>query len=78
MDYKFGKKNISQNTQSGKPVFLKVQYSQKDEAKALGCFWNPKVKSWYIYDNHPNFEEVSQKYNNVIEEKISITTNIKI
>lgn len=29
-------------------LFLNVPYAEKDEAKALGARWNPKVKKWYI------------------------------
>lgn len=28
-------------------LFLNVPYEEKDEAKALGARWNPKVKKWY-------------------------------
>ena len=28
-------------------LFLNVPYAEKDEAKALGARWNPKVKKWY-------------------------------
>ncbi len=28
-------------------LFLNVPYAEKDEAKALGAKWNPKVKKWY-------------------------------
>lgn len=28
-------------------LFLNVPYSEKEEAKALGAKWNPKVKKWY-------------------------------
>lgn len=29
-------------------LYLNVPYNEKDEAKALGAKWNPKVKKWYI------------------------------
>jgi hypothetical protein len=29
-------------------TFLKVPYSEKDEAKKLGARWNPEKKSWYV------------------------------
>lgn len=28
-------------------LYLNVPYSEKDEAKALGARWNPRVKKWY-------------------------------
>lgn len=28
-------------------LYLKVPYSEKDEAKALGAKWNVKAKKWY-------------------------------
>ncbi|EKD98127.1 MAG: hypothetical protein ACD_23C00570G0002 [uncultured bacterium] len=30
---------------------LSVPFAQKDEAKALGARWNPKVKRWFVPDN---------------------------
>ncbi len=29
-------------------LYLNIPYNEKDEAKALGAKWNPKVKKWYI------------------------------
>ena len=31
-------------------IFLKVPYSEKDEAKALGARWNNARKCWYVPD----------------------------
>jgi hypothetical protein len=28
-------------------VWLKVPYREKEEAKAVGCRWDPKAKRWY-------------------------------
>lgn len=28
-------------------VFLEVPYKEKEEAKALGCHWNPEARKWY-------------------------------
>ena len=33
---------------SPKPVFLKVPYSQKDAAKALGAKWDKIARSWFV------------------------------
>lgn len=29
------------------PLLLDVPYAEKDEAKALGAWWNPEIKKWY-------------------------------
>jgi hypothetical protein len=29
---------------------LHVPYEEKDEAKALGAWWNPALRSWYVPD----------------------------
>lgn len=31
-------------------LLLNVPYSEKDEAKALGAYWNPTLKRWYVKD----------------------------
>ena len=31
-----------------KPIILEVPYSEKDQAKALGAKWNPKMKKLYV------------------------------
>ena len=32
-------------------ILLNVPFSEKDEAKALGAKWNPKIKKWYVTKN---------------------------
>jgi len=43
--------------QSGQPgagagqrerIYLQVPFAEKDEAKALGAYWDPEQRSWYI------------------------------
>lgn len=29
-------------------LYLNVPYAEKDEAKALGARWNPRIKKWYV------------------------------
>jgi hypothetical protein len=29
-------------------VYLKVKYTDKNEAKKLGCRWDPEDKEWYV------------------------------
>jgi len=29
-------------------IYLNIPYADKEEAKALGCKWNPKRKKWFI------------------------------
>lgn len=31
-----------------KPTILNVPFAEKDEAKALGARWDPKLKKWYV------------------------------
>lgn len=32
-------------------VYLHVPYSEKDDAKKLGCRWDPDRKKWYCIDS---------------------------
>lgn len=38
-------------------IYLNVPFAQKEEAKALGARWNPRVKKWYYEGNVKNFEK---------------------
>lgn len=42
-------------------LFLDVPFEEKDEVKALGARWNPKVKKWYA-DIFEGFGEWRKKY----------------
>lgn len=33
-------------------VYLNVPYDDKEEAKELGCRWDPDAKKWYYIDNY--------------------------
>jgi ribonuclease HI len=37
---------------NNKKIYIKVPYTQKDNAKKLGALWDFKRKSWYIFENH--------------------------
>ena len=41
-------------------LFLDVPYAQKEEAKALGARWNPKVRKWYIDSNPAQYIKFEQ------------------
>lgn len=36
----------------GKKVYLKVPFAKKDQAKKLGCRWDPDAKSWYCFESN--------------------------
>jgi ribonuclease HI len=38
-------------TISKEKIYLDVPFAKKDEAKKLGCRWDPDKKKWYILDN---------------------------
>jgi hypothetical protein len=33
------------------PIYLNVKYTEREEAKALGAFYNAEFKAWYIPNN---------------------------
>ena len=33
-------------------ILLNVPFSEKDEAKKLGAWWNPELKKWYVKDRN--------------------------
>lgn len=37
------------------PVLLNVPYIEKEEAKALGAKWDPKIKKWYAVKDYTKF-----------------------
>lgn len=40
-------------------LFLNVPYELKDQAKELGCFWDPEFKLWYLpYNKMANREKL--------------------
>ncbi len=44
------------------PLKLNVPYSEKDEAKAKGAFWNPEYKTWFIPDSSYSLLNDFQKW----------------
>ncbi len=46
----------------GKKIFLYVPYSDKEEAKKYGCWWNPNKKKWFFYDKNKNKEYIINKW----------------
>lgn len=49
-------------------LLLDVQYSEKDEVKALGAKWNPALKKWYVKDRYDyyKFAKWIMPYGNII------------
>jgi hypothetical protein len=47
----------------GKKVYLRVPFSRKDEAKALGAEWDGTAKKWFAYDKSPNLSRVDKYFN---------------
>ena len=46
------KVNFDNKTTTNKEkIYLDVPFAKKDEAKKLGCRWDPDKKKWYILDN---------------------------
>jgi hypothetical protein len=43
-------------------VELRVPYSEKDEAKALGARWDPSMKKWYTFNNNPHYYELIERW----------------
>jgi hypothetical protein len=41
---------------------LRVPYSEKDEAKALGARWDGLVKKWYTLSSNPNHRELLNRW----------------
>jgi len=59
-------------------LFLNVPYSEKDEAKALGARWNPKVKKWYINVPQEDYIKFSKWILRNTEDAIIATQNLYI
>lgn len=43
-------------------VYLKVPYADKDEAKSLGCRWDPEVKKWWTFKDNKNYTEIKSNW----------------
>ena len=44
-------------------IYLKVPYDRKDEVKTKGGRWDNKKKSWYIYSDNKNKDELLEIFN---------------
>jgi len=44
-------------------TYIKVSFSQKDKAKALGARWDASVKSWYYIASHLSEEKIRELKN---------------
>ena len=45
-----------------KRIDLRVPYSEKDEAKALGARWDAGSKRWYTLSSNPNSNELIDRW----------------
>ena len=43
-------------------VYLAVPFSEKEHAKQLGARFDCDIKKWYIMSNHPNLDELQEKW----------------
>jgi ribonuclease HI len=43
--------NTKNNSRNNNKLYLNVPYGRKEEAKILGCRWDPQKKKWYIMEN---------------------------
>ncbi len=43
-------------------VYLAVPFSEKEHAKQLGSKFDWDIKKWYIMSNHPNLDELQEKW----------------
>lgn len=41
--------------------YIYVNYNDKEEAKKLGCRWDPNKKSWYYFDDLEEFKKIKLK-----------------
>lgn len=59
-------------------LYIDVPYQEKDEAKALGAKWNPKVKKWYINVMQEDYINFSKWILKKSDEVIIATENLYI
>ena len=45
--------------------YIKIPYKNKDQAKKLGCRWDPNLKSWYYLSNNKNKDNIIKLGNNI-------------
>ena len=55
----------SKTTTSKEKIYLDVPFAKKDEAKKLGCRWDPDKKKWYVLEFNENilkqFKKISKE-----------------
>lgn len=42
--------------------YLFVSFNDKDEAKKLGCRWDPDFKKWWYSDKNKNAKQIESKW----------------
>ena len=45
--------------------YIKIPYKNKEQAKKLGCRWDPNLKSWYYFSNNKNKDSIIKLGNNI-------------
>lgn len=45
-------------------IYLNIPFKDKEEAKSLGCRWDPEKKSWYCIKDKNNTSECIEKWGN--------------
>ena len=45
--------------------YINIPYKNKDQAKKLGCRWDPNLKSWYYFSNNKNKDNIIKLGNNI-------------
>lgn len=43
-------------------VYLKVHFSEKDDAKKLGAIWDPSKKEWYVWSHYSNLHKLLERW----------------
>lgn len=55
-DYSGGRYEVHMNVR----VYFHIPYNEKDDAKALGCRWDPEIKKWYCIDSDYGKSNISK------------------
>ena len=56
--------DYNNNNKNSKKIYINVKYDDKEDAKKLGCKWDPDLKSWYYteYNNKNNINRIKQLF----------------
>jgi ribonuclease HI len=68
-------KDESKTTTSKEKIYLDVPFAKKDEAKKLGCRWDPDKKKWYVFCS--NASKATQPEGYILESNDSIFKQFK-